>query len=114
MKNLRGSDRRDIWGLIMPTVQLRATLTSDTTPLSGKTITFYYRPAGGTYTQLGSPKTTGTNGVALSDTITLSSGYYDFKAEFAGDDTYEASSAEVTNYLVGKLPTSITLEVIVT
>jgi len=98
----------------MPTVQLRATLKSDNTPLANKTITFYYRPAGGTYTQLGTAKTTDTNGVALSDSISLTSGYYDFKATFAGDDTYDASTAEVTNYLVGRLPTSITLEVIVT
>jgi len=98
----------------MPTVQLRATLTTDTTPLANKTITFYYRPSGGTYTQLGNPKTTDSNGVALSDTITLSAGRYDFKAEFAGDDTYEPSTGEITNYQVGRYPTSITLQIIVT
>lgn len=96
----------------MPTVALKATLRTGTTPLPNKTITFYYRPSGGSYTQLGNPKTTDSNGIAISDQQSLASGTYDFRAVFAGDDNYDGSQAEVTGYVLQKLSTMITLEVI--
>jgi hypothetical protein len=94
----------------MPTrnVQLIATLVSDSTPVSGKTITFYYRVSGTTtWTNAG----TGTTDASGNATVTVSLTVpqtYDFRAEFAGDSDYEASYAEVTNYKV-KAKTAISL-----
>lgn len=91
-------------------VRLEAILRSDNTPLSDKTIVFKYRQSGTpTWTDAGSAKT-GQDGKA-SVTVSLTTpGNYDFRAEFAGDNEYEASSAEVTNYRV-KGKTTITLTV---
>ena len=96
----------------MPTriVRLEAILTSDTTPISGKTIAFKYRPSGaGTWIDAGT-EITDTNGKAsLSVPLTVPASY-DFRVEFAGDADYEASYAEVTNYKV-KAKTTISLTV---
>jgi len=96
----------------MPTrnVQLTATLLSDGTPVSGKTISFKYRVTGTTtWTDAG----TGTTDASGNATVTVSLTVpqtYDFRAEFAGDEDYEASYAEVTNYKV-KAKTAITLTI---
>lgn len=91
-------------------VRLDATLTSDTTPLAGKTIEFYYRVSGTTtWTSAGTAQT-GSDGKA-SVTVSLSAPQtYDFRAYFAGDDEYESSEAIVSNFKV-KAATSITLTV---
>ena len=97
----------------MPTrnVLLQATLLSDSAPISGKTITFMHRPSGTTTWIVDGTGTTDPNGVA-SITITVDvPGTYDFRAEFAGDDYYDASYAEVTNFTI-KAKTTITLTVI--
>jgi hypothetical protein len=96
----------------MPTrnVQLRATLLSDTTPVSGKTILFKYRVTGTTTWTDAGTGTTDANGnatVIVSLTVPQT---YDFRAEFAGDDQYEASYAEVSSYTV-KAKTTITLAI---
>jgi len=94
-------------------VYVQAKLTDvDGNPLSGKPVYLYYRPSGETtWYDIGTnPHTTDANGIA-SDTITLSvPGTYDFRAEFPGDDQYEASSAELTNQTI-KAGTKITLTV---
>ena len=81
-------------------------------PLSGKPVNLYYKlSAETTYTDIGTnPHTTDANGVA-SDTISLTvPETYDFKAEFPGDDQYEASSAELTNQTI-KAGTQISLTI---
>jgi hypothetical protein len=96
----------------MPTrnVQLTATLVSDSTPVSGKTINFYYRVSGTTtWTSAGSA-TTDTNGNATVTVSLTVPQTYDFRAEFAGDADYEASYAEVDNYTV-KAKTTLTLTI---
>ena len=95
------------------TVQVVATLKDgDGNPLSGKSVNLYYRESGATeWTDIGTnPHTTDANGQA-TDTIDLTApGTYDFRAEFPGDDQYEASSAELTNQTI-KAGTQITLEI---
>ena len=95
------------------TVQVVATLKdSDGNPLSGKSVNLYYRTSGETtWTDIGTnPHTTDENG-QVSDTVNVTApGTYDFRAEFPGDDQYEASSAELTNQTI-KAKTQITLEV---
>ena len=99
----------------MPTrpVQVVATLTdADGNPLSGKNVNLYYRTSGETtWTDIGTnPHTTDANG-QVTDTIDLAvPGTYDFRAEFPGDDQYEASYAELTNQAI-KAKTQITLSV---
>jgi hypothetical protein len=97
----------------MPTrnVQLRATLLSDNTPVSGKTISFKYRLTGTTTWTDAGTGTTDANGVATVTVSLTVPQTYDFRAEFAGDDQYEASSAEVSSYTV-KAKTTITLTVV--
>ena len=92
-------------------VQLTATLTDqDNNPLANKTINFYYKPSSETtYTQAGSA-TTDSNGRATYTISVSVPGTYDFKAEFPGDDTYDASTAEVTNVTV-KVKTYLTLSI---
>lgn len=81
-------------------VQVVATLTdANGNPLSGKSVNLYYRVSGQTtWNDIGTnPHTTDENG-QVSDTITLTvPGNYDFRAEFPGDDQYEASYAELTD-----------------
>ena len=96
----------------MPTrnVQLVAKLTSDTTAVSGKIISFKYRVSGTTTWTDAGTGTTDANGnatVIVSLTVPQT---YDFRADFAGDADYEASYAEVTNYSV-KAKTTITLTI---
>jgi len=95
------------------TVQVIATLKdSDGNPLSGKSVNLYYRASGETtWSDIGTnPHTTDSNG-QVTDTIDLTvPGTYDFRAEFPGDDQYEASSAELTNQTI-KAKTQITLTV---
>ena len=70
----------------------------------------YYRPSGSTeWLEIGTnPHTTDANG-KVSDTVSLEvPGDYDFRAEFPGDDQYEASSAELTNQRI-KAKTTISL-----
>ena len=94
----------------MPTrnVQLTATLTSDGSPLSGKTISFKYRVSGTTtWTDAGTATTNANGNATVTVSLTVPQ-TYDFRAEFAGDTDYEASYAEVTNYKV-KAKTAIAL-----
>jgi len=94
-------------------VLVEATLTDDSgSPLSGKSVNLYYRESGATtWNDIGTnPHTTDSNG-KVSDTITLTvPGTYDFRAEFPGDSTYEASSDELTNQTI-KAKTILSLEV---
>jgi hypothetical protein len=76
------------------TLKLTATLTDiNDTPLSGKTISFYYSYDGSTWTLIGSG-TTDSNGQASVTHTTDRTTYY--KAEFPGDQYCEQSSAVVT------------------
>lgn len=75
------------------TLKLTATLTTDGTPLSGKTINFYYSYDGSTWTFIGS-QTTDANGQASVTHTTDRTTYY--KAEFLGDPDYAPSSATAT------------------
>jgi len=97
----------------MPTrqVQLIATLTTDSTPLSGKTITFQYKlSTSGTWNNGGSAQTD-SNGNA-SVTLSLDApNTYDFQASFAGDDQYESATAQLTGVTV-KAKTTLTLKVV--
>ena len=79
---------------------------------AGKSVKFYYRVPGGTWTQIGGAKTTNTNGYVESDEVVLTAGTYEFKASFEGDSICASSENSVT-YVLSKLSTSITLEVIV-
>lgn len=81
-------------------------------PVSGKTVRFYYRVSGGSWVQIGGAKTTGTDGRAESDEVILTAGTYDFKVSFDGDSICAKSENSLT-YTLSKLPTSLTLEVIV-
>ena len=92
-------------------VKLEATLTdSEGSPLSGKTINFYYRLHGETTWSNAGSGTTDTNGKA-SVTVSLSvPNSYDFRAEFPGDADYEASSDEKDNVKI-KAKTTVTLTV---
>ena len=87
----------------MPEVKLEARLMSDSEPLSGKPIDFYYRVSGTTAWILISTQQT-VNGTATV-TVSLEPGRYDFRAYFAGDPDYEPSEATVTNYTVGEVTT---------
>lgn len=87
------------------TLKLTATLTTDSTPLSGKTINFYYSYDGSTWTFIGSA-TTDTNGQASITHTTDRTTYY--KAEFPGDPEYEPSSATATYTPTGAVaPTGV-------
>jgi hypothetical protein len=74
----------------MVTLKLTATLTSNGTPLSGKTVNFYYSYDGEEWVPIGSA-TTDANGQASVTHTTDKTTYY--KAEFPGDQEYEPSSA---------------------
>jgi len=84
-------------------VLVEATLTDNAgSPLSGKSVNLYYRASGETtWNDIGTnPHTTDSNG-KVSDTITLTvPDEYDFRAEFPGDATYEASSDELSNQTI--------------
>ena len=99
--------------MVTRTVQVTATLTdSDGNPLSEKDVYLYYRPSGETtWNDIGTnPHTTDTNGQA-TDTIDLTvPGDYDFRAEFQGDQDYEASYTELLNQHI-KAKTQITLTI---
>jgi len=72
---------------------------SEGTPLPNKPVSLYYRQSGSTtWLDIGTnPHTTGSDGYA-SDTISVTvPANYDFRAEFAGDEDYEASYAELLN-----------------
>jgi hypothetical protein len=75
------------------TLKLTATLTTDGTPLSGKTVSFYYSYDGSTWTLIGS-STTDASGQASVTHTTDRTTYY--RAEFPGDPEYEPSSATAT------------------
>lgn len=92
-------------------VRLTAVLRdSEGKPIGGKTISFSYRRSGATEWTNAGTATTGADGSA-SVTVSLTvPGTYDFQANFAGDDQYEAATASVTNYKV-KDKASITLTV---
>jgi len=81
----------------MVTLQLTATLTDGTNPLSGKTIKFYYSYDGVTYNLISS-EVTNSNGQASTTHETEQTTWY--KAVFEGDDTYEPSEA-VQKYTIG-------------
>jgi len=99
----------------MPTrsVQVTAVLKdTDGNPLSGKSVNLYYRESGQTtWNDIGTnPHTTGANG-QVTDTVDLAvPGTYDFRAEFPGDDQYEASYDEKLNQTI-KAKTQITLTI---
>jgi hypothetical protein len=91
-------------------VQLTATLTSDGTPVSGKTINFYYRVTGATtWTDAGAAVTDANGNATVTVSLTAPQ-TYDFRAEFAGDGDYEASYAEVDSYRI-KARTTVTLTI---
>jgi Bacterial Ig-like domain (group 1). len=97
----------------MPTrsVNLVATLRDeDGNPLAGKTIYFYYRVSGQTEWTSADSAVTGSDGVAVKTVALTVPQTYDFKAEFQGDEDYEASYAEVLNYRV-KAKTTIVLTI---
>jgi len=83
------------------TLKLTAALTSDGTPLSGKTINFYYSYDGLTWTSIGS-QTTDANGQASVIHTTDRTTYY--RAVFLGDPDYEPSSATATYTPPGQPP----------
>jgi hypothetical protein len=85
------------------TLKLIATLTTDSTPLSDKTIYFYYSYDGLTWTLIGSG-TTDVNGQAFVTHTTDRTTYY--KAVFEGDPEYESSFATAT-YTPTLAPTAI-------
>jgi len=91
-------------------VRLEATLLSDSTPVPGKTICFYHRVTGETQWILDGDDDTDQNGVATLTVQLTVPQTYDFKAEFEGDEDYEASVATVLGYRV-KAKTSLTLTV---
>lgn len=82
----------------MPTVVLTARLYSNSTPLSNKTVSFFYRATGTTAWILIGDSTTLAGTCNIS--VNLDEGAYDFRAYFAGDEDYEASEAIVTNFEV--------------
>jgi len=81
----------------MVTLQLIATLTDGTNPLSGKTIEFYYSYDGVTYNLISS-EVTDSNGRASTTHETEQTTWY--KAVFSGDEFYESSEA-VRKYAIG-------------
>jgi hypothetical protein len=86
------------------TLKLTATLTDiNGTPLSGKTISFYYSYDGSTWTLIGSG-TTDSNGQASVTHTTDRTTYY--KAEFAGDPEYDSSSATAEYMVSAPSPTA--------
>jgi hypothetical protein len=91
-------------------VKLVATLTTNGTPLSDKSVSFYYRVSGTTTWTDAGTATTDANGNATVNVSLSVPQTYDFRAEFAGDDDYEASYAEVDNFKV-KAKTAIMLTV---
>lgn len=96
----------------MPTrsVRLRAQLLTDSTPLAGKTVQFFYRVTGTTEWSSIGTDTTGSDGYAQVETSLTVPQTYDFRAYFAGDAEYESSEAVVTAYTV-KARTTLTLTV---
>jgi len=74
-------------------VVITATLTTDSAPLNGKTINFYYSYDGTTWSLIGS-QATNDKGQASVEHQTSKTTYY--KAEFPGDPEYEPSSAIAT------------------
>jgi hypothetical protein len=83
---------------------------TDYTPIANKTISFKYRTTGSTTWTDAGTATTNQFGDA-SRTVSLNvPGTYDFRVEFAGDATYEASSAELLNQTIkAKTTLSITI-----
>jgi len=69
-------------------------------PLPGRSISFEYKQSSATtWISAGSADTDASG--AASVTVTVDApGVYDFRASFAGDDEYDATVAEVTNYAV--------------
>ena len=97
----------------MPTalLELKAILTDiENNPLAGKTVSFYYKPSTQTTWIFIESKSTDSSGTAVTTVTVTAPGTYDFKAEFAGDNQYDPSSAETTNYTV-KVATKLTLTV---
>jgi hypothetical protein len=93
------------------TVRLVATLTDSAgNLLAGKTISFAYKLSSATTWTDAGTATTGSDGKATKDVTVSTPNTYDFKADFAGDDQYEASSAIISNYTV-KEKTTLTLTV---
>jgi len=92
-------------------VRMDATLTDNVgNPLAGKTITFKYKLSTATEWTTAGTANTGSDGKA-SYTVTLTvPNTYDFRAEFAGDAEYDASSAEVLNQTI-KSGTILTLTI---
>jgi hypothetical protein len=91
-------------------VQLNATLVSDSTPLADKTITFMHKLSSETQWITDGTANTNSSGVATFTVSLEVPNTYDFRAEFAGDEDYEPSYAEVDNYRV-KAKTTLTLVV---
>jgi len=74
-------------------VLITGTLTTDSIPLGGKTINFYYSYDGSTWSLIGS-QVTNNSGQASVTHQTDKTTYY--KVEFNGDPYYEPSSATAT------------------
>jgi len=79
-------------------VILTAKLVSDSTPLSGKTVNFYYWD-GSQYVSIGSATTNADGEASITYDVTSDT---TFKAEFAGDETY-AASEDTAPYSYGEL-----------
>jgi hypothetical protein len=94
----------------MPTrnVRLDATLLTDSTPLPDKSIEFFHRVTGQTEWTSDGTDDTDENGTATKTVSLDVPETYDFKAEFYGDDDYDASSSTVSAYRV-KAKTTLTL-----
>ena len=83
------------------TAKLEATLQTDSTPLSGRPIYFYYRTSGGSeWLEVpNNPAFTDDDGKAVAYVAVEGGVSYDFKAYFPGDETYDDATATVTTTL---------------
>jgi hypothetical protein len=93
-------------------VRLTAVLRdSSGNPLSGRSISFEYKPSSSaTWISVGSADTDASGAASVTVAVDVP-GVYDFRASFAGDDEYDAAVAEVTNYVVrGRATITLTVE----
>ena len=97
------------------TVRLDALLTDDAgNPLAGKTLTFKHKLSSESSWTTIATRTTGNDGKASLTIDVEANEYHDFRVEFAGDGTYEASYDEELNVYVGTRTRSVKLEALLT
>jgi FKBP-type peptidyl-prolyl cis-trans isomerase 2 len=97
------------------TVRLDALLTDDAgNPLAGKTLTFKHKLSSESSWTTIATRITGNDGKASLTIDVEANEYHDFRVEFAGDDTYEASYDEELNVYVGTRTRSVKLEALLT